>query len=279
MKKEISYILLGTSIILASGCASLDKKEPKNPTEISAAYIARKEAQENKTPPLKSTKASLSEIYTQMAITYLRAGDPKQAILSAEKAVKEPGNKGMAYNIIGLSYQYLGDPQKAEPAFQKAIDESPQNPVIGNNYGAFLIAQKKYRKAITVLKKVTENALYKSPEIAWTNLAVSYHALGETEKAKAALDRALYFSGSYAPALQIKATWAYQEKNYLEALQSIRMVTMQENRNPAAWLLQGKAEKHLGNDFAAKKDFEKAIVSAPYSPEAKSAQKELLEMN
>ena len=62
---------------------------------------------------------------------------------------------------------------------RKAIDASPDHRDAKNALGVILVHEQRYDDAITVLKPLTEDLVYGSPENAWGNLGWAYLAAGQ----------------------------------------------------------------------------------------------------
>ncbi len=226
---------------------------------------------------LHSSPVDKVGIYTALATAYLQGGHPRQCIRELQIALRQNGNHASAYDVLGLAYESLGKMGLAESAFRHALADSPGNPQILNNYGAFLLHKKDYPSAVRELRKATADPLYATPQFAWTNLALAYRSMKKETQAVAALQRALYFQPGYPPALILWAEMEYRHGDLASAHGHLQEALAQQPDDPQALLLAGKVAFALGKRHAAKGYWQRCVQAAPYSPPGKEAQKLLLE--
>jgi type IV pilus assembly protein PilF len=81
--------------------------------------------------------------------------------------------------------------KEAEKFARQAIAASPEHRDAKNALGVILIQEGRYDEAVAVLKPLTEDMIYRSPEKAWGNLGLAYLQKGSTEEALDALRRAV----------------------------------------------------------------------------------------
>jgi len=118
--------------------------------------------------------------------------------------------------------------ESAEKYARRAVRAKPEMRDAANALGVILIHEKRYDDAIAVLKPLTEDILYASPEKSWGNLGWAYLEKGEPALAVDALRRAVaaqpnFCVGSYRLGL------AYETAGQLEAADAAlnRAVTTQ----------------------------------------------------
>jgi type IV pilus assembly protein PilF len=80
---------------------------------------------------------------------------------------------------------------EAEKFARQAIASQPDHRDARNALGVILIQEHRYDEAIAVLKPLTEDMIYGSPEKSWGNLGWAYLQRGSTEEAIDALRRAV----------------------------------------------------------------------------------------
>ncbi len=105
---------------------------------------------------------------------------------------------------------------EAEAHARKALEIRPDFREARNTLGVTLIHAKKARDAIGVLKPLSDDILYQTPEKAWGNLGWAYLEAGDTDRAIDALRRSIaaqpmFCVGSYRLGL------AYERKGELGA--------------------------------------------------------------
>nr|WP_291512088.1 type IV pilus biogenesis/stability protein PilW [Acidithiobacillus sp.] len=259
-----------------SGCGLFSsKRSTLAPAEL-AAQEARQNAAAAESRGLRAPPTDKAAIYTSLGAAYLQDGHPREAIRQLQLALKEPGNHGDAYNVMALAYANLDQPEAASKAFSKALEADPKNPEYLNNFGAFLVQQKQYAKAVGYLKRATEDPLYATPQFAWTNLGLAYIGLKDEAAARAALARALYLKPAYPPALQVLAQLDFETGDLPAAYSHVREVLAQEPEDPPALLLAGRIAAAQGQRREAEKYWQRCVNANPYSPAGKEAQRLLV---
>ncbi len=103
----------------------------------------------------------------------------------------------------------------AEKMARRALEANPEMRDAKNALGVILVHQRRYDEAITVLKPLTEDILYASPEKSWGNLGWAYLLKGSNDEAIDALRRAvaaqpLFCVGQYRLGL------AYEKRGELD---------------------------------------------------------------
>jgi Tfp pilus assembly protein PilF len=81
--------------------------------------------------------------------------------------------------------------KEAESFARKAMAAAPEHRDAKNALGVILINEQRYDEAIAVLKPLTDDMVYASPESAWGNLGWAYLLRGSVEEAIDALRRAV----------------------------------------------------------------------------------------
>ena len=129
---------------------------------------------------------------------WLRRGQTREALEHALKAVDLDDENADAAHLVALLYLdfcsqsrddcRLGD---AERHARRAIQLKPDFREAKNTLAVVLIHQKKPRAAVDVLRPLTEDILYQTPENAWGNLGWAYLELGELDSAIDALTRSI----------------------------------------------------------------------------------------
>jgi tetratricopeptide (TPR) repeat protein len=152
---------------------------------------------------------------------------------------------------------------EAEKAAAKALELKRDFREARNTLGVVLIHEKRPRDAIAVLKPLSEDILYQTPEKAWGNLGWAYYEAGEIERAIDALRRSiaaqpLFCVGSYRLGL------AYERRGELAPALSAFTRAL-ETRAPECQSLQdalfGRARvaERLGQTDSIRADLERCI--------------------
>jgi type IV pilus assembly protein PilF len=149
---------------------------------------------------------------------WLQRGQLRDALEHALKAVQLDDQNAEAQHLVALLYldfcsRSTNDCRlsEAEQHARLALKLKPDLREARNTLGVILIHAKRAREAVDVLRPLSEDILYQTPEKAWGNLGWAYLESGDPERAIDALRRSiaaqpLFCVGSYRLGL------AYQRK-------------------------------------------------------------------
>jgi type IV pilus assembly protein PilF len=153
-----------------------------------------------------------------------RQNQPREALKHALEATELDSKNGDAAHMVGLIYLHFcqfSEPDEchldqAERFARRAIALREEDLQAKNTLGVILVHQQRFEEAIAVLKPITEDILYPTPEIAWGNLGWAYLDQGDLKRAVPALRRAiaaqpLFCVGNYRLGV------AYHRSGQLEA--------------------------------------------------------------
>lgn len=141
----------------------------------------------------------MSESETDIAKDlWLRRNQPREALGHALDAVKLDAENVEAHHLAALLYLDLCQRspddcrlEEAEQHARAAVEVKHDYREAINTLGVVLIHRKKYEDAIGVLKPLTADILYQTPENAWGNLGWAYLEKGDFDSAIDALSRAV----------------------------------------------------------------------------------------
>ncbi len=144
----------------------------------------------------QSETAQSMAAYDLATDLWLRRNQPRKALEQALKAIELDDENADAQHLIALLYLDFcrRDEQEcrleqAEHHVRIALEERQDFRAARNTLGVVLIHRKHYREAISVLKPLTQDILYQTPENAWGNLGWAYLEDGQLEPAIEALLR------------------------------------------------------------------------------------------
>jgi len=161
--------------LVLPGCGMFAPKSPGDPVKIS-----------------KSETDIAADLWA-------RQHQPRKALEHALKAIDVHPENADAQHLTALIYldfcraSKIGECRlsEAEKHARIAIAQRDDFLEAQNTLAVILIHQKKFKAARKVLRPITENMLYATPEIAWGNLGWAYLLEGKHEKAISALRRAV----------------------------------------------------------------------------------------
>lgn len=143
-------------------------------------------------------KVSRSE-YDLAADLWARQHEPRQALEHALKAADLDRDNADAAHLVSLIFlefcqnSRIGECRlgEAELYARRAIKAQADLLPAQNTLAVILVHQGRFDEAIHILRPITTNILYGTPEIAWGNLGWAYLEKGDLPKAISALNRAV----------------------------------------------------------------------------------------
>jgi type IV pilus assembly protein PilF len=151
----------------------------------------------NGEPPKDPDRMSESE-YDVARDLWLRRNSPREALEHALKAVELDEDNADAAHLVALIYMDFCSRNvdecrlpEAEKHARLALKAKPDYREATNTLGVILIHEKRYADAISVLKPLTEDILYQTPENAWGNLGWAQLESGATDAAIESLRRSI----------------------------------------------------------------------------------------
>lgn len=111
-----------------------------------------------------------------------------EAIATFDEVLKEAPNDKFALRGSGLAYMSLGKKGEAESYYRKAIAADPKWSEPKNELAGILIGDRRCDEAEQLLRAVTEDIFYTTPEFAEHNLALALSCQGRQAEAIAKLE-------------------------------------------------------------------------------------------
>jgi type IV pilus assembly protein PilF len=122
-------------------------------------------------------KAEDAAIYnTQLGINYMHQGELAVSKDKLDRAVKQDPDYAPAHSARAMLYDRLGNPEVADDEFRTALRLAPHDPDMINNYAVYLCQNGRTDEGVKRFKEAAGNALYRTPEAAYTNAGVCLRA-------------------------------------------------------------------------------------------------------
>jgi type IV pilus assembly protein PilF len=177
MKSQIapvcSALLIGTALIL-SGCAS-------------AGSSAKK-------------RNDASNYNMQLGMAYLNQGELGLAKEKLERAERENPGDPNVHSAMAMLQDRLGHPDLADREFKAALNLGPRSPEVLNNYAVYLCRTGRVDEGVKSFEEAAHNALYRTPEAAFTNAGVCLRGAKRDTQAAMSFQRALQVKPNFAEA-------------------------------------------------------------------------------
>jgi len=153
----------------------------------------------------------------QLGMAYLNRGELALAKDKLERAVAENPGDPNVHSAMAMLQDRLGHPDKADAEFKAALSLGPRNPELVNNYAVFLCREGRTDEAVKNFEEAAHNALYRTPEAAYTNAGVCLRSAKRDTQAAMSFARALQAKPNFAEAAYQLADLDYQRGELAEA--------------------------------------------------------------
>jgi type IV pilus assembly protein PilF len=201
---------------------------------------------------------------------WLGRGEPRQALDHALKAVELDDENPEAAHLVSLLYLDFCNRDatecrlpEAERYARQAITIKPDFREAQNTLGVVLIHMKRYAEAIAVLRPLSQDILYETPENAWGNLGWAELEAGHPEAAIEALRRSTAVQPDFCVG-HYRLGLAYERKKDPNAALAAysRALNVDHPRCHAlqdAFAQRAKVELQLGRRDEALRDLEECV--------------------
>jgi type IV pilus assembly protein PilF len=199
---------------------------------------------------------------------WLRRSSPREALDHALKAVELNEENADAAHLVALLYMDFCSRSldecrlaEAEKHARLALKARADYREATNTLGVILIHQKRYAEAIKVLKPLTEDILYQTPENAWGNLGWAQLESGSTDAAIESLRRSVAAQPLFCVGLY-RLGVAY-ERRHEDTAAAEALTRALETQAPGcnslqdAYAARARIELRRGNQDAARTDLER----------------------
>lgn len=163
----------------------------------------------------KPEKAAV--IYADLGLEYLRQGNLDLALSRLERSLELDEGNAAAHQYIAEVYRQMGKADAAETHYRRALRLDNNNPMLLNNYGAFLCERKRFSAAEEFFLRAANAPSYRTPELAYENLALCALEMDDLERARDYFRKALEIRPSLPQSLYQMAEISYRNGEYLSA--------------------------------------------------------------
>jgi len=202
---------------------------------------------------------------------WLRQGKSREALGHALKAVESDDSNADASHLVALLYLDFCDRSpgechldEAERYARRALDLRKDFREARNTLGVVLIHQRRLPEAIEVLKPLTEDILYSTPENAWGNLGQAYLEQERWDEAIDALSRSVAAQPAFCVGFyRLGLAWE-GKKELAKALESYSRALETEaapcQRMQLAYLARARVQLQIGAVDAAREDIDQCLA-------------------
>jgi len=216
---------------LAQGCVSTDKRK-ENPEKA-------------------------AQLYAELGLEYLRQGKLELAKMKLDRSLELNKKQPQAHNYLAELLKQLGDMESAEEHYLSAVRYDGDNAMLLNNFGAFLCQQARIEESEKYFLRAAKLPHYRTPELAYENLALCSLQNGNKVKAEKYFRIALSVNPVLHKSLYQMAQLSYDEGAYMKARAFIERFHA-IGQSEQSLKLGMKIEQALGDEAAVDR-YEKAL--------------------
>jgi type IV pilus assembly protein PilF len=217
----------------------------------------------------ENTRNQAARYNTQLGIAYLKQDNLPAAQEKIDKALEQNPRDPNAHIAAALLYERLRDPRKADQHYSRALRLDPKNPDMQNNYAVFLCRSGQQAKGHKLFDQAANNAMYRTPEVAWANAGVCARSAKETARAEEYFRKALKIQPTMPDALLQMADLSFEQGNGLQARAFLQRYFQASPATPDALLLGVRVERSLGDTATANDYASRLRTSFPSSEQAR----------
>lgn len=215
----------------------------------------------------RKQREEAAQANTQLALAYMREGDLSTARDKLEKALEQYPDTAQTQMAAGFLYDRLGEDKKADAAFQRAMKLSRNDPIVLNNYAAFLCRKGDKKEGEAYFLQAAVNPLYRTPEVAYSNAGRCARADGRPQDAEKYFRKALTYKEDQLDALFQMADLEHELGNDLQARAFLQRYESTAPVSAASLWLAYRIERGLGDYEQAKRAADRLKKDFPTSPE------------
>ena len=204
----------------------------------------------------------------QLGMAYLHQGDLALAKEKLERALAENPRDPNVHSALALLFESLGDPAKADDEFRTALRLAPRDPDLLNNYAVYLCRSGRTNEGVRHFEEAAHNALYRTPEAAYTNAGVCLRAAKRDEEAGKNFRQALQLRPNFAEAAFQLSDLEFQRGKLSDARAQIDSYLGSFEATPDLLLLGVRVARAQGDRLAAERFARKLRFDFPGSDQA-----------
>ena len=137
----------------------------------------------------------------QLGIAYLHQGDVALAKDKLDRALAEDPGSADVHSARAMLFERMHNPATADAEFRTSLRLAPHDPQVVNNYAVYLCQNGRTNEGVRRFEEAAHNALYRTPEAAYTNAGVCLRAAKRDDEARADFGRALRIRPNFAEAV------------------------------------------------------------------------------
>ena len=218
--------------------------------------------------PSKSQDAAIFN--TQLGVQYMNQGDLALAKEKLDRAAQQDPDSAAVHSARAMLYERMREPDKADGEFRTALRIAPNDPSIINSYAVWLCQQGRTDEGVKRFNQAAQNALYKTPDVAYTNAGVCLRAAKRDEEARTSFVKALQLRPNSAEAMFQLASLEFDHKEFAAARTHLDGYLGTYNETADLLLLGVRVARAQKDPVAAQRYARKLQMNFPGTDQAKA---------
>ena len=215
-------------------------------------------------------KNDASNYNMQLGMAYLNQGDLGLAKEKLDRAVAENPADPNVHSAMAMLQDRLGHPDLADKEFKAALNLGPRNPDILNNYAVYLCRTGRTDEGVKSFEEAAHNALYRTPEAAYTNAGVCLRGAKRDTQAAMSFQRALQVKPNFAEAAYQLADLDFQRGEVQDARETVDRFISSFEATADLLLLGVRVSRKQGDRLAEERFARKLRLDFPGSDQARA---------
>ncbi len=206
----------------------------------------------------------------QLGIQYMNQGDLAVAKMKLDRALEEdPGNANV-HSARAMLFERMNLLAKADEEFRSALRLAPHDPEVINNYAVYLCQNGRTDEGVKHFLEAAHNALYRTPQAAYTNAGVCLRAAKRDGEARADFNAALQLRPNFAEAAFQLATLDFDQGQLAPARARIDGYIGTYDATPDLLLLGVRVARKQGDALGAQRYARRLLLDYPGSDQARA---------
>lgn len=244
MARVSSLLLVGAAVLALVACASATNRAKK--------------------------KGDASNYNMQLGMAYLNQGDLGLAKEKLDRALAENPGDPNVHSAMAMLQDRLGHPEQADKEFKTALNIGPRSPDVLNNYAVYLCRNGRVDEGVKTFEEAAHNALYRTPEAAYTNAGVCLRGAKRDTQAAMSFQRALQVRPSFAEAAYQLADLDFQRGEVQDARDTVDRFCGSYEPTADLLLLGVRITRKQGDRMAEEKFARKLRMDFPSSDQTRA---------
>ena len=200
---------------------------------------------------------------TQLGSAYMNQGNLALAKDKLDRALAQDPSNPEVHSVRGMLFDKMGMPKDADAEFRTALRLAPKDPNVINNYAVFLCQRGRTDEGVKLFEQAATNALYSTPEAAYTNAGVCLRSAKRDDQARAEFVKALQIKPSFVDAVVQLAELDMQHNNLPQARALIDAYLAHFGDNPDLLLLGVRVARAQKDQLGAQRYARKLQLNYP----------------